>query len=238
MALKESKKRASVDFTEENYKVIRDFSEKAGSSYGRVVNYLIDVFLKLTPEIRTELSTFCNEQLKKLMVAQLDCGGEYERQSIEKKIIKYRELSYFFGIGEQAKEDASSMRKMYLKNGYISFPADWIVINENDAANCSAAIVIEPTNKSNGLGHYLLFTDKKPEEMSAEEEDRVMDAIAVIDVEFRTAWNDSCKRLATYAERLMNLYPIYVKGDPAYDADYIPPYNCMIIPTQQRSANG
>ena len=49
-------KRTSFDLSIENSNNLGVISEKMGSSYSRVINYMLSLFLKLSPEVKEELS--------------------------------------------------------------------------------------------------------------------------------------------------------------------------------------
>nr|MCR5835093.1 hypothetical protein [Lachnospiraceae bacterium] len=65
MAKKEEKKRTSVDLTTDNYEALNEFSKMYGSTYGRVMNQMIEIFIRLPLDVKKELANHCDSEVIK-----------------------------------------------------------------------------------------------------------------------------------------------------------------------------
>ena len=78
-------KRTSFDLSIENSNNLGVMSEKMDSSYSRVINYMLRLFLKLSPEVKEELSDFCNAKIEET-TQNMAIMSEFEKQDAKQKI--------------------------------------------------------------------------------------------------------------------------------------------------------
>ena len=216
---KADKKRTSVDLTLDNYDKLNRYSDQVGSTYGRVLNYLIDLWLKLPLDVKKELAEHCNQEIKNLM-NEIDEAGAFEKQELKKKQSKYQELAYFFSSGDTLIDSSPNLTRSYLKEGYVTYPNDWKVLSIKDPAECMYAGCVE---FNRGEQYFIFFTDKKyREEYDSEDIDEIFDACIKEYPPFRDVLN------AKDTSRI-GLFNIYEKDDPSLPNDYEHPYGCVII---------
>ncbi|EPB8220769.1 hypothetical protein [Clostridium perfringens] len=165
MFKKNIKEKRSIDFELENFKLLENAKEtfKANSN-NELINYLIRIFLNLKPSVKRNLATICKNEYEKLD-KETYCSAAFERN--EKEITKkqYKNLMEFFLDGEKENfiiEENNSMKKIEIQNGYVIFPEDWVILNEDDAKNCEYVGVIEVKNGTKYNSPHFLFFSTKP----------------------------------------------------------------------------
>lgn len=252
-------RRTSFDLTEENSNYLGAYSKETGSSYSRIVNYMLRIFLGLYPDLKNELAEFCDSKREDLE-NNMPLMSEFEKQEADQKIKQYQALTYFFLQGHKPKKHApqndtsDNMRTIYLKKGYVLIPEDWVILdNYSTASDCMYAGVVETREPIDGkkkynAKHFVYFTDYQygkdyPADMDAaiyeaccEKDPAFKDVIShvVKPVYEGKAVVANMKNIAEYsAAPCPGLFHIVVKGDPIYwnevNPDYKPPFGAMII---------
>lgn len=247
-------KRTSFDLSIENSTNLGSFSEKMGSSYSRVVNYMLRIFLAMKPDIKSELAEFCNQKMEEIS-ENMEIMSEFEKQEAKQKMIQYQELSFFFMEGQKpAVKKTSGMRKVFLKEGYVLIPEDWVILdNFSTASDCMYAGVVETREPLDGkkkynAKHYVYFCDYKyGNEYPSDFEDAVYAACCEKDASFKDVMNAvvtpiyngkavvaNMTNLAEYkAAPCPGMFHIVEQGDPMYwnevEPDYKPPFGAVII---------
>ena len=198
--------RTSVDLYPENVNALKSFADDTGSTYGRVINDLISIFVRCPEEVRAELSSFCREQS-----AQLDnpnAQGFEASADADRVICAYDVMSGFFSQG--LKGIPRGFQKIYLREGYLLCPDDWIILKKvfgKGAEECQYAGVVEARNfEKYGVPHFVFFSDIPYEtSFSDKDEDLVYAACA-------KAWPKF--------KEILNMQVPPAKGDMT-DPDYI-----------------
>lgn len=249
-------KRTSFDLSIENSNNLGSFSEKLGTSYSRVMNYMLRIFLAMKPDIKSELAEFCNSKMEEI-TQNMEIMSEFEKQEAKQKMIQYQELSYFFMEGQKPDvKKESGMRKIYLKEGYVLIPdsEDWVILdNYSKPTDCMYAGVVETREPLDGkkkynAKHFVYFTDYKyGRDYPSDLEDAIFAACCKKDASFKDILNAVVKPIYEGKEVVANmknldeykaapcpgLFHIVEQGDPMYwndaDPDYAPPYGSMII---------
>lgn len=250
-------KRTSFDLTVENSDNLKDFSEKMGSNFSRVMNYLLRIMLNAHPEVKKSLSDFCNEKIRDIR-SEMEGMTDFEKQDALQKQRQYQEMAYFFSVGLDATQTRSNtMKKVYLKEGYLVIPnkADWIVLdNFSKPEECMYAGVVETREPLDGskkyhAKHFVFFTDYKyGKDYPSDLDEQVYAACCEKDPSFKEVLNavvepDYAGESHTIANMINldaykaapcpGLFHIVEHGDPLYwnDAqpDYEPPAGCEII---------
>ena len=62
-----------------------------------------------------------------------------------------------------------NMTRHDLKDGYVLYPRDWLIVNPKVAINCRFAGVIECSLKSYRMPHLLFFSDKEIGNLTVED---------------------------------------------------------------------
>ena len=159
MRKKEQVQRTSVDLRVDNFNALKDYAEQVGSTYGRVINDLIRTFLRLPESVKDDLADYCRE--KYLEIDTLKTYGYSQSADAYRPFYAYEDLSDFFSKGR--KSVPYGMRRIYLKDGYLICPNNWIVLQDafgEKPENCMYAGVVEARNSEKyGIPHFVFFND-------------------------------------------------------------------------------
>lgn len=247
-------RRTSFDLTVENAMNLKVFSEKIEKTYSWVVNYMLGIFFSAKPEIKNELAEFCDRKIDEIS-QNMDLMSEFEKQDLRQKKIQYQEFSYFFREGKQVQwKKENGMRKVFLKEGYLLIPEDWIVLdNYSNPADHMYAGVVETREPLDGkkkynANHFVYFSDYKYcNEYPSDMKDAIYIACCEKDKEFKNVLNAVVSPVyegKNIASNMINLeaykaapcpglFHVVEQGDPMYwketNLDYEPPYGAMII---------
>ena len=250
-------KRTSFDLSNENAEKLKEFSEAMGSNYSNVMNYLLRVVVGASPEIKRELAGFCNNKIKDIS-EKAEGMSAFEKQDALEIQRMYQELAYFFSVGLTALETRKeSMKKVYLKEGYLLIPnsPDWIILdNISRPEDCMYAGVVETREPLDGskkyhAKHFVFFSNiKYGRDYTNDFKDKIYSACCDKDPSFKQILNNvvipdyngqkevvsNMVNIDAYkAAPCPGLYHIVEYGDPLYwnklHPDYEPPYGCEII---------
>ena len=103
-------KRTSFDLQKENSELLNIYAKKAGSSFSRVVNHMIRIFMAVSPNVKTSIADFCDAKIKEIQ-AEMPTKGEFEKKECQKMISEYQQMAYFFRDGEEPKKKESRKRR-------------------------------------------------------------------------------------------------------------------------------
>lgn len=175
---KQNKQKASVEFTIENYNLIVEYAQKADSTFGRIVNYLIGLTLTIPKSVKEEIASYCSQKVSNLDQSVTE-AGEFERIRINEIRLSYLKMNYFFSNGFPSDAGpAPDIRRVFLKDSYVDFPSEWIILEGlfGDPSECTAAHVVEVRNGGKyGLPHFILFSNKKNGTRFTREEEELID---------------------------------------------------------------
>lgn len=173
MFKKPDKKKISIDFTEENYKIITEFAKKFNESNSSIVNYLISHFLPLDQTAKRMLARACMDSMEKEK-QQFSSLGEYAKEEAHKRIKMYEDLILFFTEGKgYVLGVENAMRKIEILDGYVIFPNDWILIENQKPKDSRYVGVVEVKNgEEYNMPHFVFFSSNPiAERTNIEEED-------------------------------------------------------------------
>lgn len=174
--LNEEKKKLSIDFEMNNYNVMGAFGKKHKMGNSSIINYLVEHFLQLAPDVKRKLSKATHEALEEYKAKYAECEP-YEEKEIEKQIGILRDLELFFTNGK-GYADEEKMKKVQIENGYALFPSDWVCIDEDNAKNCQYVGVIEVMNgKEYNMPHFVFFSEFPINEIRGDSEDELYDKV-------------------------------------------------------------
>ena len=152
----------SVDVSGENKKYLDELTDNLGMKYGPSINLIISVFAGMPKDIKATILGFCEEKYRELTSYQ-KVADEMEKAELENKKEWYLTIARLMNKGRDIvikHEDA--MRKIEIKNGYLIIPADWIILNPEQAKYCMYAGVLECRNSARyGIPHFVFFSDTK-----------------------------------------------------------------------------
>ena len=155
-----AKVKSVINFDLSNFRVASREAKKLGTTFSRYLNYLISLTLDVPTLVQGELSIFC-AQKSASVDEQNSLYWMYRERNIQES---YKELAIFWAQKDPyTKGKNMLMRKTDMKDGYIVYPADWVVLDgvQCDAKDSVRACVIEVKNgKKYGMPHFLFFTNK------------------------------------------------------------------------------
>ncbi len=236
--------KVSVDFRPDLFQIIKDIKDRNGKSTSYVINETVGAVLSLTPSIKDKLREFCLDNINS-QKQKLKSYIGYEEEELKNEISQWEVLYKFFGDDTSQIGIPSSMRRIYIKDGYVIFPSEWTVLDNIDgkATECSYAGVVECRNGANygedgkPVPHFVFFVKdaKYARDYSDELKDKVFEACAKEYPRFAELYNlqpspadwakidkqEPTKESIEEADKLMKLpyfgiFNIPVKGDPAY----------------------
>lgn len=125
-----------------------------------------------------------------------------------------------------------------IKDGFVKYPSNWILLNEEDACNCCYMGVIEFHACGLDLPHFLFPAPKPIGELSAEEDAELYRQCCALypelDQQVLHLIQDSEGHILNAQDveesYHINFFILYRLGDPYFPADYQPPCGAMIIP--------
>lgn len=242
------KKKVSIDFLDPSYQLLTDAAKKQDTSNSSIVNTLVDLFLHLSPDVSQDIGTYCRKRYQEEIVAASALTG-FSQQHKLTTAEQFRKISKYFGVDVPIV--GSKIKRMYLKNGYVLFPSDWIVLPDvcGSPDTCMYAGVIESRNSNQyHIPHFIFFSDYKyGSDYPAELQDKIYAQCAAIYPDFRRLYNlqipapdmtrtdpEGLKLIEKWKNAPeFGLFHIVEKGDPIYwnkyNPDYEPPYGAMII---------
>ena len=250
-------KRTAFDLTVENSNRFKDFSEKMGTNFSHAMNYLLRIQFALNPEVKKTMADFCNQQISDLR-EQMKTMSNFEKQDAIQLQRQFQELAYFYSLGLDATQTrgGNTMRKVYLKEGYVIIPStnEWVILdNYKNPAECMYAGVVETREPMDGqkkfnAKHYVYFCNYRyGKDYPTDMDEEVYAAICEKDPSFKDVLNavvvpqyngketiDNMVNLEEYkAAPCPGMFHIVEQGDPTYwnnaNPDYEPPFGCMII---------
>ena len=242
------KKKVSIDFLESTYQRVVNNAKRAQVSNSKIINTLVDVFLDLPADIQQSISTYCQKCYNEdLSMADMLTG--FLRQEKLISASRYRQISEFFGMDNS--DLLPNMKKIYLKQGYVIFPSDWIILSDvcGKPEQCMYAGVVECRNaKKYRIPHFIFFSDyRNSADYPADFVDKVYAKCIVADPDIKQYYNmqQSLPDLSRSDEEGQELirawmdapefgiFSLAEKGIPPYwnvsDPNYIPPYGAMIV---------
>ena len=155
-----AKAKSVITFDLSNFRVASREAKKLGTTFSRYLNYLISLTLGIPALVQGELSAFC-AQKSASVDEQNSLYWMYRERNIQES---YKELAIFWAQKEPyTKEKNILLKRTDMKDGYIVYPADWVVLDgvQCDAKDSVRACVIEVKNgKKYGMPHFLFFTNK------------------------------------------------------------------------------
>jgi len=244
----------SLDLTGKNKNALDSLSDNKNLKYGPIINLLISSFCCMPDDMRQIFTSICIDQYKYIS-AQAKYAGEYEKVNLLQKCDHYKEIASIINDGKPIEiiidPNKIEMRKIIIKNGYITIPTDWILLNPDEAKNCTYAAVVECRySEKYGIPHFLHFNNKKyGKDFDPEYEDFVSNLCVKAWPKFQDIIDRQVTLVADPADPSQYLngdeysscpkigvFHVYEKGDPLYGDNYEPPYGAMIVRDTTKNA--
>lgn len=149
----------SIDFSDETEKILQE-RKTHKVSYGETANRCIQ-YLNPTKETKERLIPVLKTVLKQIRREE-EISGEFEKEKLKVSYDEVMNIAQYLNGGHSLQEDEEHVRKQYMhivdiKNGQLKCPRDWIILNQDDAAGCDVAYVIETSNAE--VPHFVWLAD-------------------------------------------------------------------------------
>lgn len=236
--------KTTVSFTPSNIKAATHEAKKIGTTFARYTNYLISLALDIPPRVQGELSVFCTAQASGVD-EQNSLYWMYRARKIQDS---YKELAVFWAQrSPYNSEKTTSLKRIEMKNGYIVYPPDWVVLDgvQCDAKDSVRACVIEIKNgQKYDMPHFLFFTNKDlGDPFTKDEENSVYLSCIKAVPNFIEVLRDGVDRptmpitdpkYKEASERFLaspipGIFYIPATDDPYYYMQDEPPFECRIV---------
>ena len=230
----------------ENRRILEEI-KREGVPFGKTVYVLIKTFGSLPESVRLEMLEYTKAKLREQRDL-MDRVGEFEKKVISENMKKYLEMVTYFSGGEKVDLDRFKaepiMQTIPIKNGFLICPKDCVIVNPKEAKTMEYACVVECRNsESYHIPHYLVFCDRKyGRDYDAEYVDMMLKKVVEKDPAFKKVLDMQVEPLPDTehpgqylnAEEFLKspkigTFHVIERGDPAYPADYKPPYGMEII---------
>ena len=151
----ETTRRVSFEMLGTNYSSFENLVKSCDSRFGTLMNLFVDTFINISPQMKSDLSDFCRDQIEKLNIQKLDCDN-YHYQEIENDIAHYKNMYRLFNDGK----DYTNIISIKMKQAHIEIPYNWLPVNLNEAKKCRYALVMECKHSTKlGIPHFIMFTN-------------------------------------------------------------------------------
>ena len=241
----------TTDIQDRIHAILEKISLTGNRGYGSILNNALACILMPPPKAKKELREFTIKKLRILYKQMDDINEQHFQYEYMEEAQFYRNFLWFLNGGKDMGIDdidkEPEMVRTMIKNGYFIHPRDWIILNEDDALQCSHVIVVainpgriikEP------LPHFVFYSEREtvPYEKGFYRH---------IDELCQNKWGKFkvIKSKERYLEadpenpgEYLNLeecldapqigyFDVYVKGDKTKPKDFQAPYGAMIIRT-------
>lgn len=156
------KRKLSIDFTHENYKLLNEFTDQYQLSNNYVINFFLEHLLKLSPENKFILAKAIHDRISTLQNIEKN-SGSFAAQDNDLQIDLLKGLLSFFTEGKGYQDKIyKPMKRFDLKTGYVVMPDDWLICAPERAKYCEYCGVIEMRNSSKYKTPHIAFFSEFP----------------------------------------------------------------------------
>lgn len=233
--VKQAKKKVSIDFSALSYQLLSEYTEKKGLSNSAVINFLVENILAMDEAEKKKFGDFCFKLLNEEKKVNDSVFNDFEVQAYYQKIKRYSNLVDFFAVKEKL-DVAKNMNKINMKNGYIVYPKDWVVIDYKNPNECKYAGVISIRNgEEYHTPIFLFFSEKRINALSEGDQREIMECCEIEHKDFKKIRSmqvvPQYNLMGEFVNRdfwaqapIIGIFPIGVYGEEtAY------PYGAMIL---------
>ena len=229
---KGEKIKRTIEFTATNYGLVKEKAKKEKTTFGRYVNYLIVLTLDIPEEVKSELSVFSSASLNET-IQHSESKSRYINELSREMQMHYKKMELFWCNNQRAAFDGhKSMKKIDMKDGYIIYPSDWVVLEDvlRDPKESSRASGVEVYNgRRYGMPHFLLFSNIAKNESYTEDEFKIIEAACLrANSRFADVLKDE-QSMVDEEKPVVGVFNIIATDDPYYDEFDTPPFGCKII---------
>ena len=153
-------KKISVDLSDENFEALDNFKEAHQMPYSTTINLLLRILCK-SADIKDELITICKTRIRAIY-ADMEQAGEFEYQKLFNKSCQYLNILSFLTqdshISVTKVLDEKQMKKIRLADGYLTYPDDFILLNESAAQSYRYVCIVEVRNSKFAVPDFIYFS--------------------------------------------------------------------------------
>ena len=133
-----STNRLTIDLTNKSKKILENLKLNLSMPFGTIVNNIISTFCDIPEDMKTDLIQYCKLQINDLS-NRMEGAAPLEFENLSRKRKKYINIITFLNKGVSVdidldiRQKENKMKKIMIKDGYILYPEDWILINPEDS---------------------------------------------------------------------------------------------------------
>ncbi len=245
-------KNRTYKIPEEDDLALKEFKKSSRYDLNEILHLLNKNVLRAHQDVKKSMIDYISSELafiRKKMIG----SGELELNDLRIQEQNLLELGLLFNDGKELMLENNivdpSMTKIRLYNGYLLYPMsdDWVLVNADEAAGHTQAIIVETHDSPNAARHipHFIYFHSNGKEILYDQHflDIIDDKCIKLYPEFRVALDESNLQLIHDPEnprKILNEreylnaprvghYPVYVHGDPDFGKKYEPPFGVMII---------
>ncbi len=233
--------KTSVQLEQEQYQMLSSIAKDNESSVGSVISTVLELLFDVRSIVGLPLAKFFDLQIRLLRIELIDPRSFGHDQNME-RLSLLEQLKDVFRPDDY--ENLIS-RTIACKDGVITFPREWLVVNEEDALKCRYAGVIEGSVRNDMIPHFLFFTEYSDASMYTEEmKEKILKACVKMCPDFRKVVDREIKRedgiirydglsdylfdRSYYMKPEYDFFPIRSDDDPGFSGPENQPYGCYI----------
>lgn len=215
-----------------------------------VLNNYITYTACLSGDVKSDLIAFIDKEIQARELLKKNCEGALRFNELESQIEQFNGLKSLITNYDSFAENNNeqTLNQISLRNGYLKYPREWLLVNPEAAKECDCAYVLECCNGSRwGIKHYVYFENLR--EMSEEFKDQVVTEVLrvypdfqrVVDMQVQLIYKEgepktagNALNLAEWAEspvigvfRIQNSFE--VRARQAKEPNYLPPALAEIV---------
>lgn len=148
----------SFNPSNDNYFILQDARNRTALPLTTILNNYIDFTTSLDPSIKNPLIEYIDQEIdsrKKLQSHE----SQLMAQNLEIQITQLIGLKNLL-INYSIVKETKHLKRINLKEGYLQYPGDWILVNPDDAYKYMRAYVVECRNSEKyNIPHFIYFDD-------------------------------------------------------------------------------
>ena len=153
-----SKYKLTIDLSDENREKLEYLKARDGIPYGTTVNKAMSLLLSgiLNEDVRKEMTTLFTNLILNIY-RELDGAGEWQKEQLLKNLEEYSGLLKLYSGKNVISIDKpeTKFKTTIISGGYIKYPENYILLNEDMSTMFKYACVIECRNAEKyGLKHF------------------------------------------------------------------------------------
>lgn len=156
----------SLFISGDNKETLDELTDNYQLKYGPMINKIIGIFCRMPRAVKKVFETTCNSEYKRLTKEISQANDDFHKKALEEEKNLYYEILRLINNGKyKISEEISAnniMKKIEIADGYLIIPADWIVVNQEQAKYCRYAAVLECKNSDRyNVPHFIYFNNCK-----------------------------------------------------------------------------